>query len=65
MKFELSEEQVKKAREWTNAQMDKAKTKDCTGFRFSYVFTPTTLGDCVKIIDRVTSEELDITDDDF
>jgi hypothetical protein len=62
-KFVLSPAQSEKALVWMNKQYSKRKTKDCSGFQFGYVFHPTMLGDCVKIIDSVNNEEIDISED--
>lgn len=62
MKFELDADQVDKLLAWQEVQHDKAQTRDAIGARFRYVFVPTTLGMCAKVVDNHTGDELDLTD---
>lgn len=63
--FHLDAQQTTKFREWKSQQIAKVKTRDATGFRFTFSFTPSGLGDTIKVLDLVTKEELDLTDLDF
>lgn len=63
MKFELSKTQLENLRNWTEGQSKKSKTKDAIGFRYSFTFSPTSIGMTVKVVDHVTKEELDLTED--
>ena len=63
MKFELSESEHAKAKEWIES---KPKTYGgAIGGRFSYVFTPTSIGTSVKVVDNLDKSELDVTDYDM
>ena len=63
MKFEMSETETAKAKAWISEQEKKGTTKDATGFRFGFLFHPTGFGNCVKVLDSVTNEEIDVSDD--
>lgn len=60
--FILSEGQVKKIDEWIKGH--KKVNTGASGGRYTYSFTPTTLGVCVKVKDGITNEELGITECD-
>lgn len=58
MKFELTEAQMVKLREW------QAKIKDLFGEygSYTYSFTPTGIGDGVEVYSHLTKTKLDLTD---
>lgn len=60
MKFELSKEQVDELIEWQK----RHKTTNCgaIGGRYTYSFTPTSVGTIVEVKDAITKDFLDITD---
>lgn len=67
MKFELDADQVRKLSEW----MDKKIPQYCgaIGGRFTYSFTPTSIGTVVTVTDSLAKEDdptakLDISDFD-
>lgn len=62
-KFELSEQQEKLANEWI-ANRDR-EAHGPIGGRWSYRFTPTTIGVCVYLIDNASGDELDLTEYDL
>lgn len=57
MQFKLTEEQTKKAKEWMAA---RAKYVGAAGRQFSFIFTPNSFGEIVKVTDG--EETLDLTD---
>lgn len=66
MKFEMSETETERARAWIKAQIKKTDgkvTKDATGFRFGYIFYPTSLGMTVKVVDSNLNEAKDVSDE--
>lgn len=63
MKFELNEEQTMKFVAWEQQQRTKGRSLDATGFRYSFIFSPTSMGICVKVKDHVTGEELDLSEE--
>lgn len=63
MEFKLDEKQMEIFQEWKKKQEEKARTKDCTGFRYTFCFTPVSLGMCINVVDRVTKEELELTEE--
>ena len=67
MKFELTDEDMLKVREWQKEQ-NKKRGSDyygAIGGELTYSFTPNNLG-CVVIVEHgVTKEELDLTDYDW
>lgn len=62
MKFELTEVQEQKIAEWVKTQ--EVVYTGPVGGRYTYQFTPTSIGVVVKVRDCVTKTELDITDYD-
>ncbi len=61
--FELSEEESEKSRKWIKKQKKKhGENTGTMGDRFSYIFTPTGLGDIVYILDGMTGEKELLTD---
>jgi len=64
--FTMSDDEVVRANDWFKAQMEKTKAqgrnKDATGFRFAYMFYPTSLGPGVKVYDFHTKEMHDVSD---
>jgi len=61
MKFELTEEQLKKVESW---KKDKEKYTGAIGGQFQYIFTPTLIGEIVEVKDLTTGEELNLTEYD-
>jgi hypothetical protein len=63
MEFKLEEKEIKKAGDWME-QQTKAHPADtgAIGGRFTYSFTPNSIGCVVVVRDSVTQEELDVTD---
>jgi hypothetical protein len=70
MQFELDENQQLKINAWQveldSALLNEGKTTEtgAIGGRFTYSFTPTSLGTIVKVHDELTKQELDLTDYD-
>lgn len=63
MKFELSKEQTSKFQSWMVGQISKRRGVDATGFRFTFSFTPTSIGILIKVKDILTDEEIDLSDE--
>lgn len=61
MEFKLTEEQDKKAREFISEHY-KCQFTSTIGGKFSYIFTPTGLGDIVTIQCNSCNETKDMTD---
>jgi hypothetical protein len=58
--FNLDEEQLKKLEKWKSKH---AKVYEgAIGGRYTYSFSPTSLGVVVKVTDDITKEEIDLTD---
>lgn len=60
-KYELYPEEEKKLLAWFRNK-DMSKYQGVIGGRFTYHFTPTTLGLIVKVSDSLDSDEIDLTD---
>lgn len=60
MKFELSEEEQEKLAAWRSTH-EEVYT-GAIGGRYTYSFTPTSLGEVILVTDNVTGEELNLTD---
>lgn len=63
MNFSLNEEEVRKFREWS-AKHDKNVYTGASGGRYTFSFTPTTLGTVAHVKDCITKEELTLTNFD-
>ena len=61
MKFELDPEEIKKLNNWLKTK-DLKKYSGTIGGRFTYCFTPTSLGIVVKVKDGIDEDEIDLTD---
>lgn len=61
-KFELTDEQERVANEWIETRDREAHGP--IGGRWSYRFTPTTVGACVYLVDNASGDELDLTEYD-
>lgn len=66
MIFGLDKDQVKKLNEWKEGR-NKLLYEDASGGRWTYSFTPTSLGIIFKVTDNLITEnnELDLTDYDI
>lgn len=62
--FSLDKDQLDKLNEWQKTVIEKAKDITAIGGRFTYSFTPTGIGEVVKVKDWITNEEIDLTDYD-
>lgn len=61
--FIIEGDDLERVKSWVKNQKDKYSDKTGTiGDRFSYRFTPTSLGTIISVIDSLTNEEIDITD---
>lgn len=58
--FTLTAEQEAKLDEWISTH----QKKDCgaVGGRYSFTFTPTTIGTCVSVTDEMTGHKIDLSD---
>ena len=63
MKFALDEAQVAKINEWVSGH--NLVYEGASGGRYTYSFTPTSLGIVYEVIDNVTGEKLNVTDYDL
>ena len=61
LSFKLTEEQKIKLDEWKSQQVEKDKV-GTIGDRYTYSFTPTSLGIIVIVKDNVTNSEINLTD---
>jgi hypothetical protein len=59
-KFELDEDEQKKLDKWL-AKKDK-RYSGAIGGRYTYSFTPTSLGVITKVTDSLDKDEVDLTD---
>jgi hypothetical protein len=64
MNFSLTNKQDKLVDNWKKQQIEKSLSSSTIGGRWTYSFTPTSLGFVIKIIDNKTNEIFDITDYD-
>ena len=62
MKFPLTHEQRKAADKWIDSQ--PKIDSGAIGRRWSYLFTPTSIGLLVVLIDNATKAKIDLTDYD-
>lgn len=58
--FTLSKEEQKKLDEWLSKK-DLKKYCGAIGGRFTYCFTPTSLGTAVSVKDSLDKDEIDLT----
>lgn len=63
MHFEISYQQEKKFNLWKSGH--KKVDTGAIGGRYTFSFSPTSLGQVVTVKDEVTGEELDLTEDDW
>ena len=61
LSFKLTEEQKIKLDEWKSQQVEKDKV-GTIGDRYTYSFTPTSLGLIAFVKDNVTNSEINLTD---
>ena len=55
----LDEKQIKKLAKWIKKK--KKKNDGAIGGRYTYEFTPTGLGNIIKVKDNNTEDEIDLT----
>lgn len=60
MKFNIDEDESKKLEEWMSTK-DFSKYSGAIGGRFTYSFTPTTLGTVITVTDNLDKNEIDLT----
>lgn len=60
MNFELTSEQWAKAKAW---MAERSQYSGAIGGQFSFVFTPTSIGEIVSVVDSKSKEELNLTID--
>lgn len=63
--FEMSDTEEAKAKAWEATQLEKNNCMPTLGERFSYTFTPTSIGVAVSVTDNMLNEKLDVTDYDL
>jgi len=61
--FTLTPEQVQRIEAWKD-EHNRGKYSGAIGGRYTYSFTPTSLGVIVKVRDNLINEELDVTEYD-
>lgn len=64
IKFELNKHQTVRANEWMNGKLKDGAYTGAIGGRFTFSFTPTSLGEVIKVTDSITNETLDLSDYD-
>lgn len=65
MKFKLSKEQIERFEKWEEEMEFSQTDAGAVGGAYSFIFTPTGVGDFIKIR-HISGAELDLTDmDDF
>ena len=64
MNFTLTDEQTQKLVEWMN-QLPPSKYEGAIGGRFTYSFTPTSLGDVMIVTDTVNNLSIDLSEYDL
>lgn len=62
MNFRLTDDEYERASAWIDAHRTDGRPTGASGGRFTYTFTPTTLGMILCVVDNVTHETLDLTD---
>lgn len=62
--FSLDEKEQQKLNEWLKTK-DLNEYTGAIGSRFTYSFTPTSLGTVVKVYDNLHRTEIDLTDYDM
>lgn len=60
--FYLDDSQLKRISDWIKEKQKDNRSTGAIGGRFTYNFTPTTIGAVVVVIDNLTKEELDVSD---
>jgi hypothetical protein len=68
--IELTSAQVRRLKQWQNEQNAKVAAKQkksyayygAIGGGFSFIYTPTSVGNVIKVMNSVTKEEIDLTD---
>ena len=65
MKFELDKDEIEVARKFKKKRLKKDSTDSgAIGGRFTYCFTPTSLGMIATIVDELTGKKKTLTDFD-
>lgn len=62
LRFGLDTKQSSKVLEFMSLQSGDKAYEGSIGGRFTYSFTPTSLGTVTKVRDNISGEELDVTD---
>lgn len=64
--FTISDKEEKEAKDWISAQINNHPRVSVgpIGGRFSYMITPTGIGNFIQVMDNQTGEEQDVTDID-
>lgn len=60
--FSLTQEDLEKANEFIQKQRLDKRSEGAIGGRFTYEFTPTSLGLVTSVRDNITRNSLDLTD---
>jgi len=65
MKYQIDKEDLKKINKWKKEQELKDKSNFVSGERWSYIFTPGSLGNMIGVRDNILNEEKDFTNYDY
>lgn len=60
--FELDEQQREKLNAWIGAKASKKAYTGACGGRYTYSFTPTSLGLVAKVYDEIDKDTIDLTE---
>ena len=63
--FTIDKEDLKKINKWKKEQKEKDNSNFVSGERWSYIFTPGSLGDMIGVRDNILNEEKDFTNYDY
>ena len=61
----INKEDLKKINKWKKEQESKDNSNFVSGERWSYIFTPGSLGDMIGVRDNILKEEKDFTNYDY
>lgn len=62
--FQVSKEQDKQISEWMHKKRKDGKPEGAIGGRFTFNFTPTSLGVVITVKDNILKDFIDVTDYD-